>query len=186
MNLILLLQDDEGRGNLIHYQPEEDFFSDEEAESLAFQKYGLSFTPRFTERFQWLPSEFEIGQNNSVRIASYINNLHPEVHAGLYLVIEQVFCGFIPLFAKVLKDVQESVKTNTEGIKVPEDMLNEFKMAGKTIQVITNLRNILLTPAKPNYPGEQGQFNLQQKTFTTESKLFFKYVFQFQGPASKC
>lgn len=57
-------------------------------------------------RFQWLPSEFVVGDDGRTRIASYINNLHPEWHAPLYGCLERLFDRFVPLFEHVLHDLR--------------------------------------------------------------------------------
>lgn len=41
-------------------------------------------------------------EDGSVKIASYINNLHPTKHKQLYVTIGKIFEKFVPLFEKVL------------------------------------------------------------------------------------
>ncbi|KAF7342828.1 hypothetical protein MSAN_01998800 [Mycena sanguinolenta] len=58
--------------------------------------------------FCWLPSDFSVGLDGSVKLVSpYINNLHPEKHQALYRVIEEILSGFIPMFDRVLGDNDE-------------------------------------------------------------------------------
>jgi hypothetical protein len=59
-----------------------------------------------SEKYQWLPSEFSVDEKGEVTIDSYINNLHPEKHAELYKTIAAVFQEFVPLFEKVLGNIQ--------------------------------------------------------------------------------
>ncbi|KAJ3498003.1 hypothetical protein NLG97_g1461 [Lecanicillium saksenae] len=40
-------------------------------------------------RFQWLPCDVLIDEQGNVEIASYVNNLHPVEHAGIYPVLER-------------------------------------------------------------------------------------------------
>jgi hypothetical protein len=47
----------------------------------------------FSNEYQWLPSEFKLGDNGAVTIDSYINNLHPHVYADLYQTISEVFAS---------------------------------------------------------------------------------------------
>ncbi|KAJ7778896.1 hypothetical protein B0H14DRAFT_3507876 [Mycena olivaceomarginata] len=55
--------------------------------------------------FCWLPSDFSVGLDGSVKLVSpYINNLHPEKHRALYRVIEEILSGFILMFDRVLGD----------------------------------------------------------------------------------
>ncbi|OAR05697.1 hypothetical protein LLEC1_07610, partial [Akanthomyces lecanii] len=46
--------------------------------------------------FQWLPCNVEVGQDGKARITSYINNLHPVEHKGLYPVIEEFISRSLP------------------------------------------------------------------------------------------
>jgi len=65
---------------------------------------GDSFT---STSFQWLPADFSVAEDGAVSIDSYINNLHPLEHADAYGVIADVFARFVPLFERVLTDMQE-------------------------------------------------------------------------------
>ncbi|KAJ5938599.1 hypothetical protein N7466_001733 [Penicillium verhagenii] len=51
-----------------------------------------------SQRFQWLPCDVELTENNGARVLSYINNLHPITHRKLYQVIEEVITQTIPLW----------------------------------------------------------------------------------------
>ncbi|KAJ7163480.1 hypothetical protein C8R43DRAFT_989779 [Mycena crocata] len=56
--------------------------------------------------FCWMPSDFTVDNNGSVKLVSpYINNIHPALHQQLYPVIEEVLAGFIPMFERVLGDI---------------------------------------------------------------------------------
>jgi hypothetical protein len=58
---------------------------------------------RFSRRFQWLPAEVKFtGSGNDVEFNSYINNLHPVQHKGLYSVISKVMSKAIPMWNEVL------------------------------------------------------------------------------------
>ncbi|KAJ7302343.1 hypothetical protein DFH08DRAFT_794525 [Mycena albidolilacea] len=64
--------------------------------------------------FSWLPSDFAVDADGSVKLASsYINNIHPVLHQPLYHVIEEVLTGFIPMFERVLGD------SNKENDRLP-------------------------------------------------------------------
>lgn len=52
--------------------------------------------------FAWLPSEFLVHEDGHTTIESYINNLHPVQHAGLYKTIASIFDKFVPMFESVL------------------------------------------------------------------------------------
>ncbi|KAK6334171.1 hypothetical protein TWF696_002672 [Orbilia brochopaga] len=61
----------------------------------------------FSNRFCWLPSEFEVSADGTeTKIVSYINNLSsPEQKALFYPIIEKIFTKFVPLFNHVLGDL---------------------------------------------------------------------------------
>jgi hypothetical protein len=58
----------------------------------------------FSKQFQWLPAEFQVEADATVHINSYINNLHPERHQGMYPVLAKVFGHCLPLLEQVLSD----------------------------------------------------------------------------------
>ncbi|RJO76367.1 DUF4246 domain-containing protein [Nocardia panacis] len=60
-----------------------------------------------SEKFQWLPTDVEIGADGSVDFLSYINNVHPEDHRELAAVVPEVFARLRPLFEKVLTDLRQ-------------------------------------------------------------------------------
>ncbi|KAJ6558212.1 hypothetical protein B0H19DRAFT_1376690 [Mycena capillaripes] len=63
---------------------------------------GWSISPEFC----WLPSDFSVGMDGSVNLLPpYINNLNPSKHQGLYRIIEEILSGFIPMFDRVLGDI---------------------------------------------------------------------------------
>ncbi|KAJ7746315.1 hypothetical protein B0H16DRAFT_1726496 [Mycena metata] len=56
-----------------------------------------------SERFQWLPSDFEVSKSGGVKLKSpYINNIYPEHHDALIPVIERVMECAVPLWERVL------------------------------------------------------------------------------------
>ncbi|KAF5682043.1 duf1665 domain-containing protein [Fusarium circinatum] len=58
--------------------------------------HGQSFS-NFSQRFQWLPCDVLLDPaTGSVKIASYINNLHPQEHAHLYPIIETFIKKSLP------------------------------------------------------------------------------------------
>jgi hypothetical protein len=65
----------------------------------------------FSVNYQWLPSLFDVSEDGKVVIGSYINNLHPVHHKGLYYTIERIFEKFIPLFEKVLDGLTDQFTT---------------------------------------------------------------------------
>ncbi|EPS95159.1 hypothetical protein FOMPIDRAFT_1132922 [Fomitopsis schrenkii] len=59
-----------------------------------------------SKQFQWLPSDFHVGDDGSVSLESpYINNIHPEDHTALQKVIPKMVERAVPLFEWVLSDL---------------------------------------------------------------------------------
>ena len=61
----------------------------------------------FSKKYQWLPANFDVADNGDVTIKSYINNLHPRLHAELYHTIGEVFRECIPLLECCLTDLRQ-------------------------------------------------------------------------------
>lgn len=72
-----------------------------------FDSHHNEEDPFVSKRFQWLPAEFSVSSTGEVSIDSYINNLHPVDHAGLYTTIGAVFQRFVPMFERVLSHLDE-------------------------------------------------------------------------------
>lgn len=52
----------------------------------------------WSTRFQWLPCDVSFPDGENARIDSYINNLHPTDHEGLYHTIEEIITLAVPFF----------------------------------------------------------------------------------------
>jgi hypothetical protein len=61
----------------------------------------------FSKKYQWLPADFDVADIGDVTINSYINNLHPRLHAELYHTIGEVFRECIPLLECCLTDLRQ-------------------------------------------------------------------------------
>ncbi|KAJ0400070.1 hypothetical protein ATCC90586_000542 [Pythium insidiosum] len=126
------------------------------------------------DRYQWIPSEFHVDDDGAVEIRSYINNLHPETHSALYTSIAAVFQELVPMFDRVLTSLANPPPRpvlSTHNIRrqeldkvpwlpeIPEELDLEpelpttYTIKGRTVQVITKIAEIHLTPANPKYPG---------------------------------
>jgi len=57
----------------------------------------------WSRRFQWLPCDVEFADGNKAKIISYVNNLHPQRHADMYPVLEQLITAAVPLWHIVWK-----------------------------------------------------------------------------------
>ncbi|KAJ1828440.1 hypothetical protein LPJ56_001112 [Coemansia sp. RSA 2599] len=58
-----------------------------------------------SERFCWLPTEFDVAEDGAVEIKSYINNLHPVKYASFYPTIASIFGKFVPMLEQVVTDM---------------------------------------------------------------------------------
>ncbi|KAJ0398564.1 hypothetical protein ATCC90586_010360 [Pythium insidiosum] len=95
--------------------------------------------------YQWIPSDFRVDGDGNVKILSYINNLHPVLHREMYDSIEKIFSKFVPL----VPAFPEIPPQLTIGVQSPM----QYTMKGTTVQVITKIAEIHLTPENPVYPG---------------------------------
>jgi len=56
-----------------------------------------------SEKFSWLPTDFEISADGkTARALGYINNLHPVAQKPCYGVIEQLVVQFLPMWEILL------------------------------------------------------------------------------------
>lgn len=73
---------------------------------LAPEQTSESQDDSFSARFQWLPSEVRFKSEDAaptdVEFTSYINNLHPIHHKGLYSTISKIVSKAIPMWNEVL------------------------------------------------------------------------------------
>lgn len=58
--------------------------------------------PCYSTKFQWLPCDVELLDNDQCRIISYINNAHPVHHKSLYETVEKIIARTIPLWEQSL------------------------------------------------------------------------------------
>lgn len=59
-------------------------------------------TIKYSRKFQWLPCDVELLENDQCRITSYISNAHPIEHRALYGAVEKIIARVIPLWNKSL------------------------------------------------------------------------------------
>ncbi|KAM5344177.1 hypothetical protein ACJ41O_012714 [Fusarium nematophilum] len=66
----------------------------EKKKTTARARFGYGFED--DHNYQWLPSNLKFRDDGSVRFASYINNLHPVKHRGIYGTIEKLIEKALP------------------------------------------------------------------------------------------
>ncbi|KAL2862716.1 DUF4246 domain-containing protein [Aspergillus lucknowensis] len=71
---------------------------------LAHETYLEEDLEGYSRRFQWLPCDVKLTSDGECHIASYINNLHPEQHRGLYHIIDKILTRTIPLWNRSLRE----------------------------------------------------------------------------------
>ncbi|GLD97143.1 hypothetical protein PINS_up005826 [Pythium insidiosum] len=130
--------------------------------------------------YQWIPSDFHIDAEGRAKILSYINNLHPGQHEAMYQSIESIFSKFVPMFDRVLgwlaqpNEPVPSLDGENDRSRYQDEayycavplfpdlpsrlalgMLppSPFTICGSTVQVITKIAEIHLTPENPTYRG---------------------------------
>ena len=64
--------------------------------------YNKGRTTKYSRKFQWLPCDVELLENDECRITSYISNAHPIKHRALYGAVEKIIARAIPLWNKSL------------------------------------------------------------------------------------
>lgn len=57
---------------------------------------------RWSDTYQWLPSNVAFQEDGSVKITSYINNLHPTRHPEIYSAIEKLIAAALPAWDQCL------------------------------------------------------------------------------------
>ncbi|KAJ1815889.1 hypothetical protein LPJ56_004433 [Coemansia sp. RSA 2599] len=67
----------------------------------------------------WLPTDIYVNGDGSVDFKSYINNIHPAEHAGMYTAISKILARTIPLLEQVLTDWK-----HPRDLRVPYDYWN--------------------------------------------------------------
>ena len=99
-----------GQGEVVPVPPHEN--GDEE------HLQGFYGESSHSRRFQWLPCDVQFCNGDTVRINSYINNLHPAHHKPLYALIERAIAASIPLWDVVLQSLANGSKPR---LPVPTD-----------------------------------------------------------------
>ncbi len=56
----------------------------------------------WSRTYQWLPANLAFQDDGTVRLTSYINNLHPKKHPEIYRLVEKLIDTAIPAWDAVL------------------------------------------------------------------------------------
>ncbi|KAJ1879564.1 hypothetical protein H4R99_000894 [Coemansia sp. RSA 1722] len=102
---------------------------DKGKDSEQLEEVYSNFVP-FNERYleladpserHWLPTDIYVNQDGSVDFKSYINNIHPEEHADMYVSISKIIAKAIPLLEQVLTDWE-----HPRDLRIPYDYDNSL------------------------------------------------------------
>lgn len=67
---------------------------------------GLVPSCFWSEKYQWLPANLAFQDDGSVKFTSYINNLHPTKHSGIYRTIEKLVEKALPMWDQCLSTIE--------------------------------------------------------------------------------
>ena len=84
--------------------------------------------------FQWLPAQVELAADGGARITSYISNLHPVAHKGLYSTLERIVDATVPLWDEALSGFVDARRfelpyTGSDDYTFPADL--KFHIPGR-------------------------------------------------------
>lgn len=79
----------------------------------------------WSDTYQWLPANFALRKDNTVRFTSYINNLHPTKYPDIYKTIEELIQVALPAFDQCIAhfDYADVIGTGRKSSRfsLPED-----------------------------------------------------------------
>ncbi|KAJ4303127.1 hypothetical protein N0V90_002019 [Kalmusia sp. IMI 367209] len=111
--------------------------------------------------FQWLPSDIQfVGETGmDLKVASHINNLHPERHQDLYKVIEKCIRKSVPLWNDVLvrgwrASGSHRIKINEamcEPPQQPEWFMEVYEHEDDLTYLIPKIKEYIAQPDNPLY-----------------------------------
>ncbi|OIW27037.1 hypothetical protein CONLIGDRAFT_635262 [Coniochaeta ligniaria NRRL 30616] len=129
----------------------------------------------WSTRFQWLPCEVEFTSDPDkevdVRITSYINNLHPTKHHGLYRTIEKIISLSVPLWNDVLmyeSGIRTPLRIVTFGAEWTPEMPEWAQYQNRVTstadpnfaEVMQKMKEYLALPdLRANDPDDEGEFD---------------------------
>ncbi|KAK6347382.1 hypothetical protein TWF718_005221 [Orbilia javanica] len=93
--------------------------------NLTKHKDNIVVPHAWSKNFQWLPADVsltELDGVKTVKIESYINNLHPR-HTALYRLVEQVILKSIPMWSQ---SIVSACTMNQTEIRIPWDISYNF------------------------------------------------------------
>ena len=101
------IQDWSGKGEVIPYDENKHVGSDPGQPQ---HQIGMRLKKFWSTNYQWLPANFSVLADNSVKCRSYINNLHPVKHSDIYKLIEDLISRAIPLWEQCLQELNQNIE----------------------------------------------------------------------------
>ncbi|KAL1669844.1 hypothetical protein GGF50DRAFT_109909 [Schizophyllum commune] len=135
-------------------------------------EYGLQdaevLSSYISPRFQWLPSDFEVREDGSVRLASsYVNNVPPEHAPRLVPVLERIVARAVPMWERVLGDLRRGEPKMRLGPVVESD---SWVGASKGLDCVWR-------DGEPEDPPEEDEYydsnNLDWETYKARRDAWF-------------
>ncbi|KAJ1894587.1 hypothetical protein LPJ81_005129, partial [Coemansia sp. IMI 209127] len=109
-------------------------------------------------KYCWLPTDIQVNEDGSVSINSYINNLHPIRHSTFYVTLAKALQRTIPLVEQVLTDLVHPTKTRAQEYNSECDTFSKpgrplvpYSLRGTRLQVVVEMKNVVLTPHCPSH-----------------------------------
>ncbi|PVH93126.1 hypothetical protein DM02DRAFT_542188 [Periconia macrospinosa] len=149
----------------------------------------------YSSRFQWLPCEVALQDDDSVKIISYINNLQPRKHKSLYRVLERVIEKVLPMWNITLRcmehegwkdtriqlDGNEVPWKNPEGERTPGEDEDEDEKYELDDEWIRNKRILCPPEPGPYQPGSLEKEEIRHSDIKVAPKTNLRRDFAQHG-----
>lgn len=94
-------------------------------------------------KYAMVPSDVKVDSEGTACFTSYINNIHPELDAGLYSAISKLLSRHLPMLESTLSDLHGN-SCHSTGIPYEPGEGSRDKLFGRNLQIITRIQNIKL------------------------------------------
>ncbi|KAH6917104.1 hypothetical protein BKA70DRAFT_1486502 [Coprinopsis sp. MPI-PUGE-AT-0042] len=106
-----------------------------------------------SNKYAMLPSDVKVDTEGIAHFTSYINNIHPELDAGLYAATSSLISSLLPMVESTLADLDQASRHPT---RIPYQLAvkgSRRNLLGRNLQIITRIQTIKLTTSEPVYAG---------------------------------
>lgn len=119
-------------GNPLGEKPKESKASRNEEKDFWGRKYEDSI-------YQWLPAEFYVSEDGSVRIDSYVNNLDRQKYPNVYSTLERMFEKTLPMFEAVCGSLRNHFCDGEGEFGKRPNKPKSISLRNRTLQVVTKI-----------------------------------------------